>query len=147
MAFFERPFFFFFKKRLGTLFMHTEIFLPCSFSLHALGYPLLFNDLDKNVNYHEHSRKWHFGEIFLYTRNSFIKKWLGFFSPIQIAGLYTLYLHCICLLCSNRVFSNFRLDCYHWLSMPCINQDKVTVFTTIPTQQVQWCPLGKRTVP
>ena len=88
MAFFERPFF---LKRLGTLFMHTEIFLPCSFSLHALGYPLLFNDLDKNVNYHEHSRKWHFGEIFLYTRNSFIKKWLGFFfSHSNCWPLYTI---------------------------------------------------------
>ena len=71
--------------------MHTEIFLPCSFSLHALGYPLLFNDLDKNVNYHEHSRKWHFGEIFLYSRNSFIKKWQGFFfSHSNCWPLYTI---------------------------------------------------------
>ena len=147
MAFFERPFFFFLKKRLGTLFMHTEILLPCSFSPHALGYPLLFNDLDKNVNYHEHSRKWHFGEIFLYTRNSFIKKWLGFFfSHSNCWPLYTiLTLHMFYV--QIVFFLNFRLDCYHWLSMPCINQDKVTVFTTIPTQQVQWCPLGKRTVP
>ena len=147
MAFFERPFFFFLKKKTRYIIHAHRNFLPCSFSLHALGYPLLFNDLDKNVNYHEHSRKWHFGEIFLYTRNSFIKKWQEVFSPIQIAGLYTLYLHCICFMFKSCFFKNFRLDCYHWLSMPCINQDKVTVFTTIPTQQVQWCLLGKRTVP
>ena len=107
MAFFERPFCFFLKKTRYIIHAHRN-FLPCSFSLHALGYPLLFNDLDKNVNYHEHSKKWHFGEIFLYTRNSFIKKWQEVFSPIQIAGLYTLYLHCICFMFKSCFFFKFQ---------------------------------------
>ena len=94
--------------------IHAQKFSPFRF-LHACPWIVrpLFNDLDKNVNYHEHSRKWHFGEIFLYTRNSFIKKWQGVFSPIQIAGLYTLYLHCICFMFKSCFFLNFRLDCYH----------------------------------
>ena len=91
---------FFLKKKTRYIIHAHRNFSPLFVSPHAL----LFNDLDKNVNYHEHSRKWHFGEIFLYTRNSFIKKWQGVFSSIQIAGLYTLYLHCICFMFKSCFF-------------------------------------------
>ena len=74
MAFFDRPFF------KGLHIIHAQKFSPFH-SPHACPWIVrpLFNDLDKNVNYHAHSRKWHFGEIFLLE---LLKKWRngkGFF--------------------------------------------------------------------